>query len=72
MYCYCYLVTKSCLLFVTSRTAALQVTLPTGFLQWIFLTQGTNPRLLLAGGFFTTEPPGKFTYILTFRLFLIM
>ena len=30
-------------------------------LQGIFLTQGVNPRLLhwLAGGFFTSEPPGN-------------
>ena len=28
-------------------------------LQGIFPTQGANPCLLLAGGFFTTEPPGK-------------
>ena len=28
-------------------------------LQGIFLTQGWNLRLLLAGGFFTDEPPGK-------------
>ena len=32
-------------------------------LQGIFPTQGTNPRLLLAGGFFTTEPPGKPIFI---------
>ena len=28
-------------------------------LQGIFLTQGSNPHLLNAGKFFTTEPPGK-------------
>ena len=28
-------------------------------LQGIFLTQGSNPRLLHWQGFFTTEPPGK-------------
>ena len=29
-------------------------------LQGIFATQGSNPCLLqLAGGFFTSEPPGK-------------
>ena len=28
-------------------------------LQGIFPTQGSNLHLLLAGGFFTTEPPGK-------------
>ena len=28
-------------------------------LQEIFLTQGSSPRLLIAGGFFTTEPLGK-------------
>ena len=26
---------------------------------WTFLTQGSNPRLLHAGRFFTAEPPGK-------------
>ena len=33
---------------------------------WIFLTQGLNPCLVssaLAGGFFTTVPPGKHIYI---------
>ena len=33
MYCCCYLVTESGLFFVTSGTAALQVTLCTGFLR---------------------------------------
>ena len=28
-------------------------------LQGIFLTQGSNPGLLIAGGFFTIVPPGK-------------
>ena len=29
----------------------------------IFLTQGTNPRSCIAGGFFTTEPQGKPLYM---------
>ena len=38
-------------------------------LQGLFLTQGSNPHLfLLAGGFYTAEPPRKpqkeYTYIL--------
>ena len=28
--------------------------------QGIFLTQGSNPHLLLGGGFFTTEQPGNY------------
>jgi len=32
-------------------------------LQGIFPSQGSKPRLLLAGGFFTAEPLGKPRYI---------
>ena len=61
-------------LFVTSWNVALQALLSMEYsrqetgvschslLQEIFLTQGSNPCLLvpaLAGRFFTTEPPGK-------------
>ena len=55
--------------FVTPWTVARQAPLSMGFprqeywdhsiLQGIFLTQRVNPRLLIAGGFFITEPPGK-------------
>ena len=35
-------------------------------LQWVFLTQGLKPASsALAGGFFTTEPPGKLLGMLT-------
>ena len=58
-------------LFSAPWTVARQALLSMGFpskntavschfrLQGIFLIQGLNLRLLIAGGFFTTEPPGK-------------
>ena len=57
--------------FVTLWTVAHQAPLSMGFsrqeywsglpflLQGIISTQGSNPHLLLAGRFFTTEPSGK-------------
>ena len=64
------LVTKSGLTLVTTWTVAHHAPLwdflgkNTGvgchfLLQGIFLTQGSNLGLLIAGGFFTAEPPGK-------------
>ena len=58
-------------LFVAPWTVACQALLSMGFpskntavschflLQGIFLIQGSNLHLLMAGGFFTTKPPGK-------------
>ena len=58
-------------LFATPWTAAHQAPLSMGFLrqeywsgfhfllQRIFQTQGSNPHLLIADGFFTTETLGK-------------
>ena len=72
-------------LFATPWTIAHQAPLSLGFSRqeyWsglscrppgIFPTQGSNLRLLcllaLAGGFFTTEPPGKPHFILTYIQF---
>ena len=72
---WCYLVAKLGLTLVTPGTTAHQAPLSMVFprqeycmgchflLQGIFPTQGSNSHLLclpaLAGGFFTTEPPGK-------------
>ena len=40
-------------------------------LQGIFPTQGLNQHSRIAGGFFTTEPPGKLKYWLLINFFKI-
>ena len=66
----CCLVPKSCLTLCDLWTVAHQAPLSMGcprqvgchfLLQGIFLTQGSSPHLVscIAGGFFTTESPGK-------------
>ena len=70
--CCCCLVAKSCLTLATPWSVACQAPLSMGFLKqehwsgWLFPPPGDapNPEIeptssTLAGGFFTTEPPGK-------------
>ena len=76
---YVCLVAKSCQTLVTPWTVAHLALLSVGFsrqeywsglqflLEWIFSTQGPNPSL--AGGFFTTESPGKL-YIMTVPIYI--
>ena len=71
LYC-CCLVTKSCLTLATTWTVACKAPLSMGFprqeywsglsfpSQWDLPDPGIDPQYpALAGGFFTTEPPGK-------------
>ena len=69
------LVAKSCRFFASLWTVTRQAPLSMGFpgkdtgvgchflLQGILLTQGSNCISSFAGGFFTTEPPGKLTQV---------